>query len=188
VKQSEEKGAGQGLFAKVDLLAGTVIPYLGKPTTRRGTHIFNGLDGNPKILPYKGVGNRGLSIAAMANEPATKKPRCKFTRGYLVVAQKVKAGEELTVYYGPDYHRIGYSMSKNSHLDKPYPELEKVTLPTEKAVQKLMREVQGLPDPDGPLPQLERRTVSQGLMWMTLEERRRQDELAELLEELSSKT
>jgi hypothetical protein len=126
VKQSKEKGAGQGLFAKVDLLAGAVIPYLGKPTTKRGTHIFNGLDGNPKISPYKGVGNRGLSIAAMTNEPVTKKPRCKFTRGYLVVAQKVKAGEELTVYYGPDYHRIGYSLNKNKHLDKQYPELEKV--------------------------------------------------------------
>jgi hypothetical protein len=81
VKQSKEKGADQGLFAKVDLLPGTVIPYLGKRTTKRGTHIFNGLDGNPKILPYKGVGNRGLSIAAMANEPVTKKPRCKSQGG-----------------------------------------------------------------------------------------------------------
>jgi hypothetical protein len=91
------------------------------------------------------------------------------------------------VYYGPDYHRIGYSMSKNTHFDKPYPELEKVTLPTEKAVKQLMREVQGLPDPNGPLPQLERRTLSQGLMWMSQEEQRRQDKLAQLLEDLSSK-
>ena len=80
VKQSKEKGAGQGLFAKVDLVAGTVIPHIGKPTTKRGTHIYNGLDGNSNILPYKGVGSQGLSIAMLANEPTTKKPRCKLTR------------------------------------------------------------------------------------------------------------
>jgi hypothetical protein len=36
VKQSGEKGAGQGLFATVDLLAGTVIPYLGNPQPSEG--------------------------------------------------------------------------------------------------------------------------------------------------------
>jgi hypothetical protein len=74
-----------------------------------------------------------------------------------------------------DYHRIGYSLSKNNHLDKHYPELEKVTLSTEKSVKQLMREVQGLPDPNGPLPQLETRPLSR----MTVEERRRQDKLAQ---------
>jgi hypothetical protein len=98
-----------------------------------------------------------------------------------MVAQKVKAGEELTVYYGPDYHRIGYSMAKNNHLDKPYPELEKVTLPTKKAVQKVAREAQGLPEPG------ETRTFTDMIQaGMTKAERLKQCRMEELLERLSS--
>jgi hypothetical protein len=145
VKQSNEKNAGNGLFAKVPLRAGTVIPSLGVLTKKKGTHVYDGQDGNPKINPFKGVGNWGLSIAMMANEPLRKKPRCKFMRGYLVVAMHVKAGEELTVYYGNNYRR-GYSLAKNRYLEAEYKQLDKVTLPSRRTVATAVNQMAGLSD------------------------------------------
>jgi hypothetical protein len=132
IKKSTEKNAGNGLFAKTALEAGTVIPHIGKPTTKRGTHIFAGKDGNPNLNPYNGIGNNGLSIAMMVNESQRKKPRVKFTRGHMVTTRKIKAGEELFGYYGNDYDRA-YPMN-NPYLESPFPELEKVNTPTGKEI------------------------------------------------------
>ena len=68
---------------------------------------------------------------------------------------------------------------KNKHLDKPYPELEKVSLPTQKAVQKVAREAQGLPEPGT------RRSLTQMIKAQLSEkERLRQDQMGALLETL----
>ncbi len=128
VKPSREPGAGLGLFARVPLRSGTMIPYRGHPTAEGGAYVFGGEDGSPLIAPYRGVGSRGWSVAAMANEPLRKKPRCILFRQCLVVAQPVRAGEELTVYYGNDYCRTGYSVKGNRHLHCFY-RLDKKKLP-----------------------------------------------------------
>ena len=72
--------------------------------------------------------DQASKVAAMANEPLRKKPRCILFRQCLVVAQPVRAGEELTVYYGNDYCRHGYSVHGNRHLHCFY-RLDKRKLP-----------------------------------------------------------
>jgi len=120
VKASEEPGAGLGLFARVPFSCGTMIPYIGKSTAGSGSYVFHGEDGDPSIDPYRSIGSRGWSVAAMANEPTRKKPRCILFRQCLVVVQAVRPGEELTAYYGAAYTRRHYSLLRNRHLHSLY--------------------------------------------------------------------
>jgi len=133
VDTSEEPGAGLGLFARVPLRTGTMIPYIGQPAIGPGTHVFNGMDGHPQLDPHRQIGNRGWSVAAMANEPLRKTPRCILSRGCLVVAQPVRAGEELTVHYGNAYLRH-YSLASNRNLDRAGRRLAKRRLLSERQV------------------------------------------------------
>lgn len=128
VKPSEQPGAGLGLFARAPLRSGTMIPYRGRSTAGCGLYVFEGQDGDPAINPYKGIGNGGWSVAALANEPTRKKPRCILFRTCLVVAQTVRPGEELTVYYGEAYSRNGYSLRGNRYLHRLYSRLNKSKL------------------------------------------------------------
>ena len=132
LKQSQEKGAGCGVFATRKLKVGEMIPIVGAKVdaNHNGTHdwtyygraLKGTVTGDPSINPYKGIGNYGLSIAMMLNETTTKKPNCKFTLNHVVVALPVKKGQELFVHYGDTYEPtrilMGYSdaMKKNKYL------------------------------------------------------------------------
>ena len=132
IKQSREENAGKGVFATRALPVGTMIPIIGKTVQEaddycwsRYRHNKNILSGNPIYNSYKGVGCFGLAIALMANESMYKKVNCKFRFDYLVVVDHIKAGEELTVFYGHSYEPIrkrkGYSMNGNQFLNDDYP-------------------------------------------------------------------
>ena len=134
VRKSGEPGGGNGVFARVALSAGTMIPILGiriKPAKvailkkqNKATHIseYRGLiiNGDPEI------NKTGLNIALLVNEPSKTKPNCVFKLGFLVVAQSIKPGGELTVFYGNDYGRVGYSLAGNRHLDGEYPAMDRI--------------------------------------------------------------
>ena len=80
VKKSNETGAGNGVFARVNLPVGTMIPILGKQISQaefngleqrhKATHVWNFykknliIDGDPKLNP------QGLNIALIVNEPS----------------------------------------------------------------------------------------------------------------------
>ena len=63
-------------------------------------------------------------LAMMINEPTRKKPNCIFKCDHVVVAQPIKEGEELTVYYGNAYDVIrklkGYNLDNNRYLEAPH--------------------------------------------------------------------
>ena len=142
VKPSNELNAGDGVFARVNLKAGTMIPILGKKINRviNPSHVWiyrgrKAIDGHPSINPYKGVGSRGLAIAMMINE-STKKPfNCIFKLDHVVIAKSIKAGDELYIDYGPYYNRVGYDLSENRHRDKEYSQLIGKRYPTAKTRQ-----------------------------------------------------
>lgn len=122
--------AGLGLFANVNFPFGTSIPIWGIPLRHRDTNTLNfsnshvygtstkGLiDGNPQRAPFKNVGMRGLAISMMVNEPEGRKnPNCIFKRDMLVMIRPIKKGQELYVYYGPEYTRVGYSVSDREQV------------------------------------------------------------------------
>jgi hypothetical protein len=58
-----------------------------------------------KILIDGKPGSHNLTLWAYCNESPSGKPNCMFKGSYLVLMKNVKKGEELTVYYGPDYPR-----------------------------------------------------------------------------------
>ena len=150
--------AGLGVFATKPLLAGAMIPIIGKKMSesevekRKQKHelvhawikntLTGPVNGDPSISPYKNVGNYGLSIAMMLNEPSRKKPNCIFKLDHVVVAQRVKAGEELTIFYGDDYKPVrimkGYALDKNRfyHNAPYYNMLEDMKFPSLKDRQK----------------------------------------------------
>jgi len=141
---------GLAVFAKENIRAGTMIPILGHVLTklesydivaRRGLshgymyrNMAIAIDGNPRLNPRHNIGNFGLSVAMMLNEPSRKKPTCKFKMDHVVTGKSIKKGEELTIWYGDSYENIrkahGYSLKSNPHLRKPYPELINRTFPT----------------------------------------------------------
>ena len=144
VKQSEEPGGGLGVFAKVKLTPGTIIPILGKKISeaefnrleksQTATHcwVFYQqqkkdnfvLNGDPALNKH------GINIAMLINEPSKKKPTCLFKLNSVVVAENIKVGEELTVWYGRSYEpireKLGYSLAGNKHLEKPYENILKI--------------------------------------------------------------
>lgn len=143
VKQSKEKGAGDGVFATRNLKVGTMIPILGKSIDVSRIHEYThgwtyrtkkAVDGHPSLNPYKKVGNKGLSIAMMVNESTKRKFNCKFKLDHIVVALPIKKGSELTVDYGygyePTREQMGYSLDGNKYRDAEYPALLKVKFPS----------------------------------------------------------
>ncbi len=67
----------------------------------------------------------------MINEPTNrrKKPNCIFKLNHVVIAEDIKKGEELTLYYGKHYDEMrekkNYTVSKVcSRADLNYPKLE----------------------------------------------------------------
>jgi hypothetical protein len=144
VKPSKEKGAGMGVFATKVLPVGTMIPIVGQhhpgatPSALTHSWEYYGkargyVDGNPSIKPFKKVGSYGLAIAMMLNESTTKILTCKFHLDHVVVATRLKAGDELTVYYGNAYDRHrkqqGYTMIKNKHLERGYDAYDNLSFP-----------------------------------------------------------
>ena len=95
-----------------ELLPGTLIPILGTlinkgEITGPRTHAYQNahlsrfvVDGHPSTDPYKGIGNKGLSIAMMANEPSkTSQATATFTHDYLRILKRLVKGDEITVIY-----------------------------------------------------------------------------------------
>jgi hypothetical protein len=146
VRQSQQNvGGGLGVFATRKLKPGIMIPILGHRVAQADglTHgwvyygsIKGAVDGHPSINPYKGVGSFGLSIAMMVNEPTRAKPNCIFKMDHIVIAEPIRKGEELTVYYGKNYELIrrikGYTLRNNTYLDEPHPKLYDMRYPRSK--------------------------------------------------------
>ena len=150
VRASTMAGGHAGVFATSNLKPGTMIPIIGRrlsPKTLRQvianklhlTHAYVyhdkkvGVDGTDADKKSTGINNFGLSIAMMTNEPSRTKPNCLFKLDYLVVAQPIKAGEELFVWYGDEYEPIrqmeGYSLDSNRYLHLHYPHLDNRSWP-----------------------------------------------------------
>ena len=137
VRKSEEAGGGCGVFAKVNLKAGTLIPILGRRITAAGhlkleekhqaTHVWV-YDSNLIIDGRSGVNHTGLNISMILNESLKKKHNCIFKMNMVCVAMPIKAGTELTVYYGKQYESVrqmaGYSLAGNKYLNANYPALD----------------------------------------------------------------
>lgn len=130
VKQSHGRG---GVFATKNIPRGTLIPILGSITKKppsaadnTDTHNWQYLnqpgikgitiDGRPHINGHRGIGSFALGIAMMLNE--SDRPNCIFKYNYAVVVRDVKAGEELTVYYGPAYEGIRRRHNYTINADK----------------------------------------------------------------------
>jgi len=146
VKQSRQSSdAGQGVFATRRLRAGTMITIVGVEKTEeqmlalikadRFTHGYILSDGT--ILDGQGE-HQGLTLWARINEPTRRKPNCIFKLDCVVVAQPIKAGEELTVYYGEDYTR-DYPF-KNAYLHRDYPHLRAIRVWPSKSQRDTLRE------------------------------------------------
>lgn len=123
LRASTMSAAGQGVFATEDLPVGTMIPILGSLVSdrlgsERSSHVWchrkpmRGtvsqlvVDGYPQILPYRGIGNFGSSIAMMVNEASVVEQNCVFLLDHVCVAKPVPRGTELTVYYGGLYDTL----------------------------------------------------------------------------------
>ena len=146
-RASKQVNGGTGIFAKVALDVGTYIPPLGRQISAAEAEklfiycwIFEqifvsqgerlAIDGNPAINTFQGVGCKGLAIAMMINENQKYKHNCLFMRDFVVVGEKIEAGQELTVYYGRDYNRRGmYSLNNNKYVDCDYPKLDNIKQP-----------------------------------------------------------
>lgn len=128
VRASEQApDAGLGVFVRdgCTLEPWDAIPLVGRPLTdaQCAAQVAAGdaqymvavpggvVDGNPAFLPHRGVGLRGAAIWAMVNEPRTTKMNTTFMGGFLVVAKRLRAGDELLVSYGTDYAR-SYRVSR----------------------------------------------------------------------------
>lgn len=158
VKPSLESDSGDGVFAKQDLPVGTMFPIVGKlhegkmaMKVHGWQYISSGfkeptyIDGDPSINPHKGIGNFGMSIAMMPNERTMGIHNCRFRFDYLIVAEPIKKGDELTVYYGKDYDTVrkqrGYSLENNKTLKKddyPLDDLEEKEFPDRKKRRKVI--------------------------------------------------
>ena len=67
------------------------------------------VDGKP--LPGETIACMGLAIGLMANEPRIgKNPNCRYHSNHLITLRRIRRGEQLTVYYGPDYTNIRHAM------------------------------------------------------------------------------
>ena len=80
------------------------------------------VDGNPGFRPHADIGNYGASIWAYAREPLRKKPNCLFVAGFLVVAKRLRSGDELLVSYGPGHLR-DYPVSRYVLTKQDFPSL-----------------------------------------------------------------
>jgi hypothetical protein len=150
---SRQSGAGLGVFASSNLTPGTMVPILGMPLTESDIHALQRqsklthawtatnlacIDGHPKHYPHGNVGCFGLAIVMMICEPNKKAPNCIFKKDYLVISSRIKAKQELLVFYGARYESIrierGYSLHENSHFNSmvecTYPGLEKAICPS----------------------------------------------------------
>jgi exonuclease III len=131
--ESWKKGQARLVVTAEELLPGTLIPILGTLTQKGGasgkeTHAYQNanlsnfiVDGHPNTDTHEGVGNRGLSIAMMANEPsATSKATATFTQDYLRIIKKLTKGDEITVVYATSAgmrkmrHKQGYTVEEDS--------------------------------------------------------------------------
>ena len=133
IRKSEQNDghAGQGVFATHRLKPGLMIPILGLEISDKrmnqlivqdcfthGTVLYDGTC----IDARESFG--GLTIWARINEPSRRKPNCVFKLDSVVVAKPIKAGEELTLYYGNEYQRP-YKL-RNQYLHGHYKDLSAI--------------------------------------------------------------
>lgn len=144
-RQSGQKNAGFGVFAKQDISAGFCIPIIGHYVSpiqneagsaytwslqggNRKNVLKRILDGDPNWKPFHKVGTRGLSIAMMVNELSSTKQKaadynCHFYRQNIWVTSAVPKNTELFVYYGKKYNR-DYNVIVNDKGQKITPEFD----------------------------------------------------------------
>lgn len=99
-----------GVFSKVELQPGTVIPILGVQITEavldtmmsqiNATHVWRyNLRRQPKLFVDGHPDSTGLNIAMMLNEPIKSAPNCIFDQdGLGCSCIRYPSGHELTVY------------------------------------------------------------------------------------------
>ena len=143
VQKSNEVDGGAGVFARINLKAGTLLPILGRRITptehlkleekHQATHVWV-YDSNLIIDGRDAVNNTNLNIAMKINESKKRKHNCIFKLNMVCVAINIKAGDELTVYYGQKYESVrktmGYSLAGNKYLDANYPALDEKKWPS----------------------------------------------------------
>jgi hypothetical protein len=137
----EIAGIGRGLFAAANLAAGTCIPIIGlKISNEEFTHYYDGniepyvnyiihkITSKTYVLMIDALGKdyNGRSITGLINEPIwpdKRKPNCIWKWDYVVVAQKIQKGQQLTISYGPSYRRA-YKVNASVKSKCQYPALK----------------------------------------------------------------
>lgn len=125
VYQNRKRIIQKGLFAKVYLPIGTLIPIIGKIwepkeqsknmddythawmiQTHSPTHWLHNftINGKPDEYAYNGIPDFGFGIYSFVNEPPkTKRPNAMFWKNHILIIRPVKIGEEIYAYYGEEY-------------------------------------------------------------------------------------
>jgi hypothetical protein len=133
----KNKKEGLGVFAACNLPRFCFIPIAAVPQelvegTGAGSETHGwvvslagkrecSIDGRPGVHPHPvtGVGSFGLAISSLINEPTrcNMVPNCVFKfNNYVVTVRPLRAGQQLSVYYGPKYKRVGYEDEWESTL------------------------------------------------------------------------
>ena len=127
IKQSTIKGAGKGVFANRDLKKNTLLAeYKGEYLTLEdyeerdsGEYVWQILDDEDEIIGYvDGINIKHSNWTRYVNCPSTKKQENvkaiqKMYKMYYYTSKDIKKGEELFVWYGPEY---GKKLTGRDHL------------------------------------------------------------------------
>lgn len=133
-------GSLRGLYARASLPVGTCIPIFGLRLSEAQFEQYH--DGD--VMPYVRYIVRkrsskyhvllldssnqfylGRSIIGAINEPQDrKKPNCVWKGDFVVVAQRIQPGDQLTISYGPAYVR-DYPVNRWVTKKCEYPELSR---------------------------------------------------------------
>jgi hypothetical protein len=142
-------GDFMGVYAKQNIAKFTVIPILGmeEEIPSNKTHIWVRsptvrVNGHPSLYPHNEIGNFGLSIVMLINEPSQGSPNCVFRGNSCLIQRPLQAGEELTIYYGDgeDYVRLPQAykdaIENNGKVSWIAPDLYKAEFSTAKIYKK----------------------------------------------------
>jgi len=90
---------GRGLFARVDITAGTWLgTYEGPAASRNGSHVLWVYDDDDV------VGRSGRNKLRYVNH--SRAPNAEFDGFELYSTRAIRAGEEITIHYGDDWHDV----------------------------------------------------------------------------------
>lgn len=138
-QQGPRGGLGVFVRAGCSLRPGDALPIFGNYVTtaqvekmkQRGqarylSQVPGGVvNGDPALLPYRQVGQRGAAISSLINEPSRGSVNCLMVGAFIVVAEPLQGGDELLVSYGDDEYVRDYDVSRYATTnDVAFPHLE----------------------------------------------------------------